>query len=149
MKGLPYAYNKDLQEDKEALFDSVDTVRQNLRVFRGFMASAKFNKQRMAASCDGGFLEATDVAEYLVVKGMPFRKAHEAAARIVRDCIEAGEKRIACRTLAQLKDHSPLFEEDIFGKLTPETCVKARNIQGGPAPEEVTRQIEALRARLA
>ena len=148
MKGLPYAYNKDLQEDKEALFDSLDTVLANLRVFSGFMGAAVFNKEKMEASCAGGFLEATDVAEYLVKKGMPFRRAHERAAHIVRDCIDKGLKRIGEAELRDLQQHSPLIEEDIFAKITPRACVEARNLPGGPAPDEVRRQIAVLRKGL-
>jgi argininosuccinate lyase len=113
------------------------------------MAQAAFNTERMEAACTGGFLEATDAAEYLVRKGLPFRKAHEAAALIVRDCIQAGQNRIADRTLAELKTRSELFEPDIYGAITPAACVKARSLPGGPAPEEVTRQIAELRKRIA
>jgi argininosuccinate lyase len=148
LKGLPYAYDKDLQEDKEVLFDSLDTVFSCLKMFRGMMAAAEFNTARMKAACVGGFLEATDAAEYLVRKGLPFRKAHEIAALIVRDCVEAGKKTIAECTLEELKKHSPLFEGDIFRALDPEACVKARNLSGGPAPAEVRRQIKTLRRRL-
>ena len=148
LKGLPYAYDKDLQEDKEALFDSLDTVRMCLRMFRGMVGTAAFNTERMAASCIGGFLEATDAAEYLVRKGLPFRKAHEAAALVVRDCIQAGQSRIADRPLADLQARSPLFDADVFEALTPLSCVKARKTLGGPAPDEVRRQIAVLRSRL-
>jgi argininosuccinate lyase len=148
LKGLPYAYDKDLQEDKEALFDSLDTVRSCLRIFRGMMGSAAFNTGRMEAACGGGFLEATDAAEYLVRKGLPFRKAHEAAALIVRDCINAGQRSIGERALPELKTRSELFEADLYAALTPAACVKARNLPGGPAPEEVRRQIRILREQL-
>jgi argininosuccinate lyase len=148
LKGLPYAYNKDLQEDKEALFDSLDTVRACLGIFRGMMGSAVFNTRRMEAACTGGFLEATDAAEYLVRRGLPFRKAHEAAALIVRDCLAAGIRSITGRTLPELKQRSDLFEADIYTALSPAACVAARNLPGGPAPEELRRQIGALRARL-
>jgi argininosuccinate lyase len=148
LKGLPYAYDKDLQEDKEALFDSLDTVRACLRIFRGMMAAASFNTERMEAACTGGFLEATDAAEYLVRQGLPFRRAHEAAAQIVRDCLEAGQGSIADRSLAELKKRSELFEEDIYAALKPAACVEARKLPGGPAPEEVGRQIRELRCRL-
>ncbi|GHT99610.1 argininosuccinate lyase [Spirochaetia bacterium] len=148
LKGLPYAYDKDLQEDKEALFDSLDTVRNCLRMFRGMMASAVFNTLRMEAACTGGFLEATDAAEYLVHRGLPFRKAHEAAALIVRDCIAAGQGRIADRSIAELKARSPLFEADLYEAITPAACVAARSLPGGPAPEAVWRQIKVLRKRL-
>jgi argininosuccinate lyase len=148
LKGLPYAYDKDLQEDKESLFDSLDTVRSCLRMFRGMMAAAAFNTERMEAACVGGFLEATDAAEYLVRKGLPFRKAHEAAALVVRDCIAAGQRRIADRSLPELQARSPLFGEDLYAALNPAACVAARNLPGGPAPEEVRRQIRTLRGRL-
>ncbi|AEF84259.1 argininosuccinate lyase [Treponema primitia ZAS-2] len=149
LKGLPYAYDKDLQEDKEALFDSIDTVRSCLRMFRGMMASARFNKSRMEAACIGGFMEATDAAEYLVRKGLPFRKAHEVAALVVRDCVAAGLTRIADRSLAELKTRSELFEADIYQTITPAACVAARKLPGGPAPEEVRRQIRVLRGEIA
>jgi argininosuccinate lyase len=148
LKGLPYAYDKDLQEDKEALFDSLDTVRSSLRMFRGMAASAAFNTDRMKAACVGGFLEATDAAEYLVRKGMPFRKAHETAALIVRDCIDAGKRRISDLGLQELRKRSALFDEDVFRALSPGACVKARKLPGGPAPREVRKQIKALRRLL-
>jgi argininosuccinate lyase len=148
LKGLPYAYDKDLQEDKEALFDSLDTVSNCLRMFRGMTATARFNTKRMKAACIGGFLEATDAAEYLVKKGLPFRKAHEAAAGIVRDCIAAGQRSITERNLAELKRHSPLFEEDVYRALSPRAGALARSVPGGPAPREVKRQIRVLRKKL-
>jgi argininosuccinate lyase len=148
LKGLPYAYDKDLQEDKESLFDSLDTVSSCLRMFNGMVQSAKFNIKRMKAACTGGFLEATDTAEYLVRKGVPFRAAHETAALIVRDCIDAGQKQISQRSLGELKKRSRLFEEDIYRAITPIACVKARNLCGGTAPAEVKRQIRTLRRKL-
>jgi argininosuccinate lyase len=148
LKGLPYAYDKDLQEDKESLFDSLDTVHSCLRMFRGMMASAAFNTGRMEAACAGGFLEATDAAEYLVRKGLPFRKAHETAALVVRDCIAAGHTSIAGRSLAELKARSNLFEADLYNAITPASCVAARDLPGGPAPAEVRRQIASLRGEL-
>jgi argininosuccinate lyase len=148
LKGLPYAYDKDLQEDKESLFDSLDTVRSCLRMFRGMMSTAAFNTERMEAACVGGFLEATDIAEYLVRKGLPFRKAHETAALVVRDCVAAGQIRIADRSLTELKTRSELFEADLYDAITPASCVAARDLPGGPAPEEVRRQIAALREEL-
>jgi argininosuccinate lyase len=148
LKGLPYAYNKDLQEDKEALFDSLDTLQTCLQMFTGMMESAEFNLKRMKAACTGGFLEATDAAEYLVRRGISFRKAHETTAHIVRDCIEKGYKNISSMPLAELKKHSKLFEDGIYAAITPAACVKARSLAGGPAPAEVRRQINALRKRL-
>jgi argininosuccinate lyase len=148
LKGLPYAYNKDLQEDKENLFDSIDTLSVCLKMFAGMMKSARFNVKRMKAGCSGGFLEATDTAEYLVRKGLPFRAAHEVSALIVRDCIEAGQKHIADRTIGELKKRSKLFEEDIYKLITPAACVRARDLPGGTAPKEVRRQIKILRKKL-
>jgi argininosuccinate lyase len=147
LKGLPYAYDKDLQEDKESLCDSLDTLCACLRMFAGMMASAEFNVKKMKAACDGGFMEATDAADYLVRKGLPFRKAHETAALIVRDCITANKRRIADLTLAELKKRSKLFEEDIYNALKPAACVRSRAIPGGPAPKEVKRQIRVLRKK--
>jgi argininosuccinate lyase len=148
LKGLPYAYGKDLQEDKEALFDSLDTVRVCLAMFGGMIKTAKWNTERMAAASTGGFLEATDAAEYLVRKGLPFRRAHEIAALIVRDCIASGERGIGERTLEELKKYSPLFAADIYERLLSENCVRMRDVAGGPAPKEVKRQIDALRSHL-
>ncbi|MCL2208567.1 MAG: argininosuccinate lyase [Treponema sp.] len=147
LKGLPYAYNKDLQEDKEALFDSIDTLRDCLGMFAGMIKTAKFNLKRMKAACTGGFLEATDTAEYLVRKGLPFRAAHETASSIVRECIEKGHRHISGLNLDELKKHSELFEEDIFKTITPAACIKARDLPGGPCPKEVRRQIRVLRKK--
>jgi len=148
LKGLPYAYNKDLQEDKESLFDSLDTLRSCLRMFRGMIGSAEFNVKRMNAACVGGFMEATDAADYLVRKGLPFRKAHETVALIVRDCMEAGRKHISDLDLSQLQARSKLFGEDVYASLKPFACVRARDLPGGPAPKEVRRQVKVLRKRI-
>ena len=145
LKGIPYAYDKDLQEDKESLFDSLDTLRSCLRMFGGMIGSAEFNEKKMKAACLGGFMEATDAADYLVRKGIPFRKAHETIALIVRDCIEAGQRHISSRSLAELQSRSKLFEADIYSALKSAACVKARDLPGGPAPKEVRRQIRVLR----
>jgi argininosuccinate lyase len=148
LKGLPYAYDKDLQEDKESLFDSLDTLRSCLRMFTGMIATAEFNVKKMKSACDGGFMEATDAADYLVRRGLPFRKAHETAALIVRDCIAANKRHIADLSLAELKKRSKLFDEDIYRSLKPAACVRSRDIPGGPAPKEVRRQIRALRKKI-
>ena len=145
LKGIAYAYDKDLQEDKEALFDSLDTVKNSLRMFCGMIKTSCWNKAKMEAACVGGFLEATDVAEYLAGKGLPFRRAHEISAHIVRDCLADSQQSITERTLEQLRQHSELFSADIFEKLTPRACVRARSTAGGPAPCEVKKQIAALR----
>ena len=148
MKGLPYSYDKDMQEDKEALFDALDTLQACLRLFRGMISTASWRRDRMLAACVGGFLEATDVAEYLVKKGLPFRTAHDVSAAIVRDCVAAGQKRIGERSLEELRAHSALFEGDIFAALEPAACVAARKLPGGPAPRG-SRQVAELRRRLS
>jgi argininosuccinate lyase len=148
LKGLPYAYDKDLQEDKEALFDSLDTARACLRIFRGMLGAARFNVGRMEAACVGGFLEATDAAEYLVRKGLPFRSAHEAVALVVRDCIAAGQRSITERSLEDLRRRSPLFDADLYHSLSPRSGAESRSLPGGPAPREVRRQIRVLREKL-
>ena len=146
MKGLPLSYCRDMQEDKAALFDAYDAVLANVLVFDAMIATAKWNTARMAQSCDGGFANATDVADYLVRKGMPFRTAHGVAARCVRLCLDTGRAAIEELTLDELKAVSPLFENDIFGAITPRACVEARAVTGGPAQASVERQLAALRA---
>jgi argininosuccinate lyase len=148
LKGLPYAYDRDLQEDKEALFDVLDTARATLRMFRPMMATARFRQDRMEAACVGGFLEATDVAEYLVRKGLPFRKAHEVAAQIVRDCGAAGQRSIAERSLDQLRSRCELFDADLYEVIRPAAALHNRSRSGGPAPQAVQNQIGELRHRL-
>lgn len=149
LKGLPYAYDRDLQEDKEALFDALDTTRATLRMFRPMMAAARFRKDRMEAACNGGFLEATDVAEYLVRKGLPFRKAHEVAAQVVRDCGAAGQGSIADRTLEELRRRSELFDADLYEVIRPASALRKRARPGGPAPDAVRAQIAELLRRLS
>lgn len=146
MKGLPLAYDKDMQEDKQSLFEAYDTVRDNVVVFEAMIATARWNTQRMAASCDGGFANATDVADYLVRKGLPFRTAHGVAAQAVRLCIARGLGAIEDLPLADLQAISPLFGADIFAQITPRACVEARSVTGGPAKARVEAQIAALRA---
>ncbi|MDR0411781.1 MAG: argininosuccinate lyase [Treponema sp.] len=148
LKGIPYAYDKDLQEDKEALFDSLDTISDCLQIFRGMITASSFNRERMEAACIDGFSEATDAADYLVRKGLPFRNAHEIAAHIVRDCINDGQSCIGERTLEELRTRSLLFEADIFAMLTPRACMNARRTPGGTALDEVRRQIAVLRERI-
>ncbi len=144
VKGLPLSYNRDMQEDKESLFDAYDTVCSCVEVFTRMIATARWNKERMVASCVGGHANATDVAEYLVRKGMPFRTAHGVAAKAVRICIERGCS-IEDLTLDDLKSCSALIGEDIYSLITPDACMRARKLAGGPAPESVAAQIRSLR----
>ncbi len=146
MKGIPLSYDRDMQEDKQGVFEAYDTVRDNVLVFEAMIATAQWNTQRMAASCDGGFANATDVADYLVRKGLPFRTAHGVAAQAVRLCIARGLGAIEELPLADLQALSPLFAADIYAQITPRACVEARSVTGGPAKSRVEVQIAALRA---
>ena len=143
MKGLPLSYDRDMQEDKASFFQAYDTVISSVKIFTQMVKTAGWNKKTMAAGCDGGYLNATDVADYLVRKGLPFRTAHGVSASLVRLAIEKG-----CR-LEELdfdcyQKASPLFKKDIYDLIKPEKCVEIRKLSGGPAPEAVEKQIELL-----
>ena len=148
MKGLPLAYNKDMQEDKEALFDARDTLVKCLDVFTGMFKTLKFRKDVMHAGAGGGFANATDAADYLVKKGLPFREAHEVLGRLVLHCIKEN-KALLDLPLAELKEFSPLFEQDVYDAISLETCVRQRNVPGGPAPAMVENTIRDNRDFLA
>ncbi len=148
LKGLPLAYNKDLQEDKEALFDAVDTVKKCLMVFEPMLKTARFNREAMAAAARGGFTNATDLADYLAKKGMPFRAAHKTAGNIVLYCLKKGCQ-LEELSLEEFKKFSPLVEEDVYTAIGVDSCVQARKVRGGPAPEEVSRAIAEARSRLS
>ena len=143
MKGLPLSYDRDMQEDKASFFQAYDTVISSVKIFTQMVKTAGWNKKTMAAGCDGGYLNATDVADYLVRKGLPFRTAHGVSASLVRLAIEKG-----CRLEELDFDHyqkaSPLFKKDIYDLIKPEKCVEIRKLSGGPAPEAVEKQIELL-----
>ncbi|MBM7853877.1 argininosuccinate lyase [Desulfohalotomaculum tongense] len=147
LKGLPMAYNKDMQEDKEALFDAVDTVKKCLMVFKPMVATMKVKKENMAAAAGGGFTNATDLADYLVQKGVPFRRAHEIVGRAVLYCIQRG-KTLAEMSLAEYRELHPGIEEDVYTAISVEQCVRARKVAGAPAPEAVQAAIDAARSRL-
>lgn len=143
MKGLPLSYDRDMQEDKSSFFEAYDTVVSSLRIFSEMVRTAKWNEKNMADSCQGGFLNATDVADYLVRKGMPFRTAHGVSAKLVRSAIENNCK-LEELDFSEYKKASPLFENDIFELITSKKCVEIRNITGGPASEQVQKQIDVL-----
>lgn len=143
MKGIPLAYNKDMQEDKEALFDGIDTILLSVQTFNGMIKTMKVNKDSMKKSAAGGFTNATDVADYLVKKGMAFRNAHEVVGRIVLYCI-AENICIDDLTLDQFKEFSPIFEEDIYKAIDLLTCVEERSVLGGPSSSSVKIQIDHL-----
>lgn len=145
MKGLPLAYDRDMQEDKASFFEAYDTVISSVRIFAEMIRTAKWNTDVMTASCDGGYLNATDIADYLVRKGLPFRTAHGVSAGLVRISIEK-KCRLEELSFEEYQKASPLFEKDIFEMITPEKCVEIRKTIGGPAPSEVQKQIEKLSA---
>ena len=145
MKGIPLAYNKDMQEDKELAFDAMDTTKGCLALFTGMLATMKFRKNRMADSAKHGFTNATDAADYLVNHGVPFRDAHGIVGQLVLYCIEKG-KALDDLALEEYKAISPVFEEDIYEAVSMKTCVEMRNTIGAPgkaAMDKVIAQEEA------
>ena len=143
MKGLPLAYDRDMQEDKSSFFEAYDTVISSVRIFAEMVRTANWNKDVMTAACDGGYLNATDIADYLVRKGMPFRTAHGVSAGLVRIAIEKN-CHLEELDFSEYSSASPLFEKDIFDLITPAKCVEIRKTIGGPAPSEVEKQIAKL-----
>ncbi len=140
MKGLPLAYNKDMQEDKEAVFDALDTVLLCLPVFTNMVKTMKVRKDKMLKGAKGGFANATDVADYLVKKGVPFRDSHSIVGQMVAKAISLS-KNLDDFTLEEFKECSPLIEEDIYEAISMQTCVGDRKVKGGPAPERVRQEI--------
>ncbi len=148
MKGQPLAYNKDNQEDKEPLFDTVDTVKDCLRVYADMIRSMEVRRDSMEKAARRGFSTATDLADYLVRRGAPFRDAHAAVGRAVSHGLETGRD-LADMELAELRAFSDLIDRDVFAVLTLEGSVAARNHMGGTAPEQVRAAIKAAREQLA
>ena len=142
MKGIPLAYNKDMQEDKEAAFDAMDTVRNCMMLFTDMLRTLKFNKDNMEKSATKGFTNATDAADYLVGKGMPFRDAHSVIGRLVLACIDKGCA-IDDMSLSQLREFSELFSEDIYDAISLKTCVEKRLTVGAPSPQVMKNVIKA------
>ncbi len=145
MKSLPLAYNKDMQEDKEPLFDSIDTVKGSLKIFADMIALMKVKAENMRVAAARGFSTATDVADYCVRKGLPFRQAHEVVGKTVRYCVETG-KDIPELSLEEFRRFSPLIEADIYEFVTLEASVNARRATGGTARAAVEREIARARA---
>lgn len=141
MKGLPLAYNKDMQEDKEAIFDAVDTVKMCLPIFTKMVSSMKVNKDNMFYAAQGGFSNATDAADYLVKKGIPFRTAHEIIGKMVAYCIDKS-KALDELTINEFKSFSNKIEEDIYKEISLESCVNGRMIPGGPAKNAILETIK-------
>jgi len=147
MKGIPLAYNKDIQEDKELTFDAIDTVKGCVALFTGMLKTLKFNKDIMKLSAMKGFTNATDAADYLVNHGVPFRDAHSIIGKLVLYCIEKG-KAIDELSLEELKAISPVFEQDIFEAISLETCVNKRMTIGAPGPDAMKKVIQIYREYL-
>ncbi len=142
LKGLPLTYNRDLQEDKEPLFDSVDTLRGVLSVLEPMLGALRFRPERLAAAARGGFMLATDVADYLVEKQVPFRRAHAVVGAVVQWCVAEGRE-LHQLTLEEWRRFSPAFEADLLLRLTPEAAVARRTSYGGTSRENVERQLRA------
>ncbi|WP_347490077.1 argininosuccinate lyase [Desulfoscipio sp. XC116] len=147
LKGLPLAYNKDMQEDKEALFDTVDTVRKCLLIFRPLVATMRVKKEDMSRAARGGFTNATDLADYLVQCDVPFREAHAIVGRAVAYCLEH-KKSLDELSLEELRGFSPSINGDVYAAIDVAHCVAARSVMGGPAPGAVRKAIRAARERL-
>jgi argininosuccinate lyase len=144
MKGLPLAYNKDMQEDKEPVFDAVDTVEICLPVFTAMLDTLTLRVKNMRKAASGGFINATDCADYLAKKGIPFRDAYMIVGRLVNMCIQTGEN-LETLTLKDFRAISDAFDEDVYTALELKTCVNGRKVFGGPAKEAVIKQIEGVK----
>jgi argininosuccinate lyase len=147
MKGLPLSYNKDMQEDKEALFDTIDTVEQSLSVMGPLFAEITFRKERMQKAAEEGYLDATDLADYLVGKGTTFRKAHDVVGKMVLFAVDQG-KELNKLTLKEMRGFSRQIEKDVYDWLDPISCVKRRNLPGGTGPEQVKTNLKKAKKEL-
>ncbi len=148
LKGLPLAYNKDMQEDKERVFDTVDTVKACLRVLTPMLATMTVKADKMRAAASGGFINATDLADYLVGRGMPFRTAYKISGALVAYCIAEGTT-LETLPLSKYLEYSDLFDEGVFDAIDLDACVRRRVSEGGTSPESVKAQVAAMRERLA
>ncbi|MBE6999988.1 MAG: argininosuccinate lyase [Ruminococcaceae bacterium] len=148
LKGLPLAYNKDMQEDKESVFDAVETAKACLSVMTPVIATMRALPERMKKAAQEGFINATDLADYLVRKGMPFREAYKISGELVARCIREG-KVLETLTLSEYKEYSDLFEEDLYGEIDLLTCVEKRTSKGGTSVKSVEAQIEWVEEQLA
>jgi argininosuccinate lyase len=147
VKGLPLAYNKDLQEDKEPLFDAMDHLSMCLRVVPRILDTLKVRRDACKAAAKGGYSNATDLADYLVAKGVPFREAHEQVGRVVRHALSVS-KPIEDLPLSDLQSIAPAVQQDVFASLTLQSGLSRREIHGGTGPQSVAKALEAARSRL-
>lgn len=144
MKGLPLAYNKDMQEDKEAVFDAFDTVKACLGLAAPIISTLEVNRDKMLAAAKGGYINATDLADYLAKKGVPFRTAYKLTGRLVADCAERGAA-LEDLTLEEFRAYSPVFEADLYDAISLEKCVERRTSAGGASPVNIAAQLDYLR----
>jgi len=147
MKGLPLTYNRDLQEDKESVFDAADTLEAALAVLAKMFPAIRVNADRMLEAVNEGFLEATDLADYLVARGLAFREAHETVGNIVRHCIEHN-KRLTALALEELRAFSAHFDADVLARLEPRDVIAARDHLGGTAPNRVRAALDEAKRSL-
>ncbi len=147
LKGLPLAYNKDLQEDKEGVFDACDTVKMCLRILSPMLSTMKVNRENMLRAAQEGFINATDLADYLVKKGLPFRTAYKLSGQLVALCMEKGCV-LESLPLEIYREASPLFEEDLYAAIELRTCMEKRSSEGGTSASSVKRQIAMIRKEL-
>jgi argininosuccinate lyase len=147
MKGLPLAYNRDMQEDKEAVFGSCATVKRCLSLINGLVKNIEFKAESLARACEDGFLDATALAEYLVQKGIPFRQAHEIVGKIVKNCIKSNKK-LTELELDAFKKFSPKIGKDVYGVLGTENCIKRYKSAGSTAPKLVKQRLSYWEKRL-
>lgn len=148
LKGLPLAYNKDMQEDKESVFDAVDTAKMCLKVMAPMIATMTVRKDKMSAAAKEGFINATDLADYLTKKGVPFRTAYKTVGETVALCIEKGTV-LDELPITEYKKLNPLFEDDLYREISLETCVKKRISAGGTGPQSVAAQVDYIQSILA
>ena len=147
LKGLPLAYNKDMQEDKEGVFDACDTAKMCLAVMAGMLPGMKAKTENMLRAASGGFINATDLADYLVIKGLPFRSAYKVSGALVGKCVKEG-KTLDTLSLEEYKEASPLIEADVYEHIDLRTCVEKRISAGGTSVQSVEKQIAAVREAL-
>ena len=144
MKALPLAYNKDMQEDKEPVFDAIDTVKRCLPVFSAMINTMRLYPQNMRNAAGRGFINATDCADYLVKKGLPFRDAYTIVGKLVNHCIENG-KTLETLEIEEYRNMSEIFDTDVFDAISLETCIASRKAAGGPAKDSVQMQMDYIR----
>ena len=148
MKSLPLAYNKDLQEDKEGMFDTVDTIQKSLDIMAGMLSTMTINKDRMLTSTQKDFSNATELADYLAKKGIPFRKAHEIVGKLILECSKTGLY-LQDIPITRYQEVSPLIKEDIYQVLQSETAVQKRNSLGGTGFDQIRLELERAKSDLS